>query len=251
MSFRLKAFGLHFSGSLLVLTLVLGTLYAGWYRWPGWYLTGAAHVAVIMVLVDAALGPLITLLIASPRKPRRELARDVAIIVAVQACALVYGAGTLWHGRPIYYAFSVSELDLVQASDLDAHETELARRQNPRFAPVWYLPPRWVWAPLPDDKEERARIVVSAPFGGKDVVQMPRYFRPWELGAGEMRKHLRQVDHMILFTRAERACLKERMKSLGFSPDQASSMIMTGRGRPLLAVFDPTTLRLKAILRAN
>src|SRR6516164_3338357 len=127
MRFRLTAFGLHLAGSACALTLILGCLYLGWYRWPGWYLTGVLHVLVIVAVVDLALGPTLTLLIANPRKPRAELARDIGIIVTVQIAALVYGAATLWQGRPLYYAFSVNSLDLVQASDLDAQELALAR----------------------------------------------------------------------------------------------------------------------------
>ena len=83
MKFRLKLSGLHLLSSLGALTLVLGLLYLGWYRWPGWYLTNALRVVPILVVVDAALGPFLTLLIANPRKSRRELARDIGIIVAV------------------------------------------------------------------------------------------------------------------------------------------------------------------------
>jgi len=148
--FRLKLFELHLSSSASVLLLILGGLYLGWYRWPGWYLTGVLHVAPIVLGVDLVLGPLMTLLVANPTKAWRVLARDIAIIVTVQLCALGYGATTLWRGRPLYYTYSVNRLEMVQASDLSAAEIDLARRQNPALAPHWNSLPRWVWAPLPD-----------------------------------------------------------------------------------------------------
>src|ERR1700686_225455 len=103
MRFRLKAFGLHLSASVTLLTLILGALYLGWYRWPGWYLTVALHVVVILGVVDLALGPSLTLIVANPRKPRRALARDIGVIVIVQLAALVYGAAPLWLRRPLFY----------------------------------------------------------------------------------------------------------------------------------------------------
>src|SRR5882724_7838285 len=142
MRFRLKAFGLHLLGSAIVLALVLGGLYLGWYRWPGWYLTNVSHVAAILGCVDLTLGPLVTLIIANPAKPRRELARDIAVIASVQIAALIYGAGALWHGRPLYYTFSKDRLQIVQASDLDAKEIDLGRKQNPTLAPRWDSLPR-------------------------------------------------------------------------------------------------------------
>ena len=126
MRFRLKAFGLHLSGSALALSIVLGALYFGWYRWPGWYLTNALGVVAIVLLVDLVLGPTLTFLVANPGKPRSVLARDIAVILTVQVIALAYGTATLWQGRPLYYAFSVDCVQMVQASDLSPSEVALA-----------------------------------------------------------------------------------------------------------------------------
>src|SRR6202034_4405444 len=125
MRFRLKLFSLHLLSRAPVLTLVLGSLYLGWYRWPGWYLTDVTRVIVVMVCVDVVLGPTLTFIIANQKKARRELSRDIGIIVAIQLCALTYGSVQLWNGRPLYYAFSVNILQLVQAYDIDANEAKL------------------------------------------------------------------------------------------------------------------------------
>ena len=202
MGFRLKAGGIHLAASVFLLLLILVPLYAGWYRWPGWYLTGVMHVVVIMVGVDAALGPSLTLLIASPRKPRNELIRDIGVIVAVQLVALVYGAITLWQGRPLYYTFSVDRLEIVQAAALTPKEIDRARAENPSLAPYWYSLPRWVWAPLPEDEDERRRIITSAVVTGEDVIDMPRYFRPWSEGLPALRQTLRRIDDVPIFSAA-------------------------------------------------
>jgi hypothetical protein len=250
MRFRFTAFGLHLLGSACVLSLILGALYAGWYRWPGWYLTGVLHVAAILLIVDLALGPTLTLIIASPRKPRRELARDIAVIVTVQLAALIYGAVTLWLGRPLYYTFSADRLEMVQASDLDPAELARARRDNPTLAPHWYSRPRWVWAPLPEDPKEAAKIMNSTIFGGRDVIDMPRYFRPWAAGLTQLRGQLAAVAGMKQLSATERQSVMARMRSLGLSPEKRNALIMWGvREVRLVAVFDPGTLTLRTILR--
>jgi hypothetical protein len=249
MRFRLKAFGLHLSASVTLLTLILGALYLGWYRWPGWYLTGALHVVVILGVVDLALGPSLTLIVANPRKPRRALARDIGVIVIVQLAALVYGAATLWLGRPLYYPFSVDRLQIVQASDLEASEIALARQQNPALAPHWYSLPRWIWAPLPDDPDEAAKIVGSTLFGGQDVVQMPRYFRSWEQGLPKLRQQLARVDDLKGLSKAERGAVRTRMSRLGLAPGERNALLMWGEVRRVLVIFDPGTLRIRAILK--
>ncbi len=245
MNFRFKAFALHLLASAVALTLVLGILYSGWYRWPGWYLTGAAHVIALMVGVDVAFGPLLTLVIANPRKPHRELIRDIALIVAVQVIALVYGTATLWHGRPLYYAFSVNELALVQASDLDPRD--VARVQRAPLAPRWSSVPRWIWAPLPDDPQESDRIVLAAITGGYDVTAMPRYFKPWNQGLPALRAQLKKVGNLRFFSAVEIDRLKRRMQAAGLAIDQRNAIPLTGRGHPLLAVFDPASMQMQGM----
>jgi hypothetical protein len=251
MRFRLKALGLHLLASTVALSSILGTLYFGWYRWPGWHLADVAHVVIILAGVDIVIGPLLTFVIARSSKPRRELTRDIALIVAVQLSALIYGAASLWHGRPLYYAFSENVLQLVQAYDIDADEVALARQQKTELAPHWYSLPRWIWAPLPQDPREREKIVTSAIGGGDDVISMPRYFKPWEQGLPVLRTQLKKVDNVGYFSAADKKVLKEHMRAAGFSTDQLNSIPLTGRGYPLLAVFDPASLKITAIFKTK
>ncbi|HVN44873.1 MAG TPA: hypothetical protein VMT66_06430 [Steroidobacteraceae bacterium] len=252
MRFRLKAFGLHLAGSATALTLVIGGMYLGWYRWPGWYLSSVLHVVGIVVLVDLVLGPTLTLVIANPRKPRRELARDIAMIVTVQLVALVYGAATLWAGRPLYYTFSVNQMDCVQASDLEADEIALALQHNPAFAPHWYSLPRWVWAPLPDDPDEAMHIVNQAALGGgKDVIEMPRYYRPWSEGLPKLREQLKKLDDIQNFNKMEKQSLRARLSKRGLSADERNALVMWDGTRRMLVVFDPSTVAVRALLKAD
>ena len=251
MRFRLKAFGFHLLASAAVLTLILGTLYLGWYRWPGWYLTDVKQVVFVMICVDVVLGPSLTFIIASNNKPRRVLARDIAIIVTVQLCALIYGATSLWNGRPLYYAFSESVLQVVQAYDIEAGEAARGRRENAEFAPHWYSLPRWIWAPLPQALEERQKIITASITGGDDVISMPRFFKGWEQGVPSLRAQLKRVDDVAYFARSEKKTLKGRMQAAGLPIDQLNAMPLTGRGHPLLAVFDPGSAKIVAVFKSK
>lgn len=252
MRFRTRAFGLHLLGSAGVLTLILGGLYLGWYRWPGWYLTGVARVLVLVGIVDLGLGPTLTLIVANPRKPRRALARDIAIIATVQLAALIYGAATLWQGRPLYYTFSVDRLETVQASDLDPEEIAQGLKSNPAWAPHWHSRPRWVWAPLPEDPEQARAIVQAAAFGGKDVIEMPRYYKPWDAGLPALRERLTALEDIRYFSRQEKQTLRARMSRRGLDPQQHNALVMwSGTARRLLVVFDPQSLKIRAILRPD
>jgi hypothetical protein len=236
MNFRFKAFGLHVTASTCLFALALGTLYFGWYRWPGWYLTGATTIVLMMAGIDVVLGPLLTFVVASPNKPRRVLARDIAIIVTVQLAAMGYGLTTLWHGRPLYYTFSTRFL---------------GRKLNPEFAPYWYSLPRWVYAPLPKDDKLVERIVQNSISGGDDVIQMPRYFQPWQQGTAELRKTLRPVAKMTEISVKAKQVAGEQMRELGVTVDQPVALPMLGRKNPIVGVIDPATGRIRALLRAD
>lgn len=248
MSFRLRLFALHLLASATVLALVLGCLYLGWYRWPGWYLAVARNVFLLLAGVDLVLGPCLTAIVASTKKPRRELARDIGIIAAVQLIALAYGTYSLWEGRPLYYAFSENMLELVQAYDIDPDEWSLAQRRNPALAPHWYSRPRWIWAPLPENPAERDRILRAAITGETDVINMPRYFHPWQSGASALREQLQPVASIRFLGSDEKRRIEQRMRQAGLDPERANAIIFMGRTARLVAVFDPDTLRLLTLL---
>jgi hypothetical protein len=249
--FRVKAFVYHLLGSAFFMGLLMGGLYLGWYRWPGWYLAGASTIALMMLGFDVILGPLLTFVVANPAKLRRELARDVGIIVCVQLIAAGYGATTLWNGRVLYYVFSHKFLEIVQASDLDAEQVALGKKLDPKFAPHWYSLPRWIYVPLPEDGKLQEQIVLGAIAGGNDVTQMPRYYQSWEAGLPQLRRELRVVDKMGEFSLKEKKTLKERMKDRNLDPDKPIAIPMMGRIRPLLAVIDPASVRITALIRAD
>jgi hypothetical protein len=83
------------------------------------------------------------------------------------------------------------------------------------------------------------------------VISMPRYYKPWEAGLGQLRTQLKKVDDVGYFTPKEKKILGDKMRAAGYSPGQPNAIPLTGRGRPLLAVFDPATTRLAALFKVN
>src|SRR5215469_14643891 len=122
-------------------------------------------------------------------------------------------------------------------------------RENPALAPHWYSRPRWVWAPLPDNPDAALHIMNDATFGsGKDVIDMPRYFKPWDEGLPKLRDRLMRLDDIVYLSKEEKRLLRTRLSQQGLAPDERNALIMWGGSRRLVAVFDPTTLHIKALL---
>lgn len=126
----------------------------------------------------------------------------------------------------------------------------MARAHNAAFVPHWYSLPRWIWAPLPSDPKEAEKIAIATLNGGDDVISMPRYFKNWQQGLPALRQHLKKVQDVAYFSGLEKQSLKARMQALGLDTRQSNSIPLTGRGKPVLVVFDPATLRIKAIVAA-
>jgi hypothetical protein len=80
---------------------------------------------------------------------------------------------------------------------------------------------------------------------------MPRYFKPWEQGLPALRGQLKKVDDLRYFSGPDKKSLEQQMLAAGLATDELNSMPLTGRASPLLAVFDPASLKIKAILRVR
>src|SRR5262249_26030682 len=182
---------------------------------------------------------------------RRELTRDIAIIVAGQVIAAGYGIVTLWNGRPLYYTYSEGFLQMVQAQDLNPDQVALGQKLNPALAPHWYSLPRWIYAPLPKDTNVAQEIVKQTIGGGDDVIDMPHYYKTWVDGLSDMRKNLRTLDKVKELDKHEKQVAAERMRARGFRPDQPVALPMIGKGKPLLAVVDPASTAIAALIRVD
>jgi len=54
---------------------------------------------------------------------------------------------------------------------------------------------------------------------------------------------------MKYFTKAEKQSLRTRLLQQGLPADERNALVMWGGARRVLAIFDPTTLELRAILK--
>jgi len=80
---------------------------------------------------------------------------------------------------------------------------------------------------------------------------MPRYYKRWKFGLPMLRQQLKKVDDVGYFSGADKKLLKEHMRTAGYATDQLTTIPLTGRGKPLLAVFDPASLEMTAVLKVR
>lgn len=108
----------HLLLSSVVLVLVGAGLFFLWYPPPFATLSGGLKLFGLLAIVDVVLGPLGTLIVSGPKKPRTEWRRDVALIVLLQMVALGYGLWTVYQARPVYLVFEIDRFRVVHAADV-------------------------------------------------------------------------------------------------------------------------------------
>ena len=121
--FALKASGWHLLASSLIAALSAALVFVFWYPFPYDQMTGGRHLFWLVISVDVVCGPLLTLVLFSPTKPRAELARDLALIVAIQLAALGFGLHALAQARPLALVFETDRFRVVSLADLDPDDS--------------------------------------------------------------------------------------------------------------------------------
>ena len=128
------------------LTVVLAALLLVWYPQPYFRLAGGAGLMMILIGVDVVIGPLLTLVVFNPAK--KSLRLDLAVIVALQVAALIYGITVIAQARPVFVVFAGERFTVVPANAIDPESLASAK---PPFATLPINGPRTVGARLPDD----------------------------------------------------------------------------------------------------
>ncbi|MBT5330856.1 MAG: hypothetical protein HOL48_03645 [Porticoccaceae bacterium] len=107
---KLVAAGIHLGISLLVAGLILVLLFVIWFPSPLMSL-GAVEGVQLILLVDLAIGPLLTLIVF--KKGKASLVLDLSVIVALQIAALAYGLTAVYSQTPSYLVLTYEGLYLV------------------------------------------------------------------------------------------------------------------------------------------
>ena len=114
-----RAFSIHFILSLLVAVLMAFLVLGVWFPHPLRYLAGGLDLFWIVVGVDVVCGPVLTGLLYTPAKPRRELIMDLTLIVIIQLGALIYGIYSIAQARPVVLVFESDRFVSVSAAQVD------------------------------------------------------------------------------------------------------------------------------------
>lgn len=109
----------HLLASVVAALAVAALVFGVWYPHPYAELASGRALFVLLVSVDVVCGPLLTLVIYNPRKPKKELWRDIGLVVVLQLAALCYGLASVAQARPVYLAFEGDRFRVVSVPDIN------------------------------------------------------------------------------------------------------------------------------------
>lgn len=124
--FALKSAGWHLLISLSVAGLAALLVFKVWYPYPYAELTGGLSLYKLVVAVDIVCGPLLTLILSSPKKTGRARAVDFSLTGAIQLAALVYGLHSVSLARPVVEAFEKDRINVVTAAEVAVEDLHKA-----------------------------------------------------------------------------------------------------------------------------
>lgn len=212
-----RAASFHLLCSIFV-ALVAGALVFGlWYPFPYRELSGGRGLFFLVVSVDVVCGPLLTLVLFNPAKPRAELWRDLGLVALIQLAALGYGLSTVWQARPLFLVQELDRFKVVMAPDLNPAAVAAL---PVALQPGWLSGPILVAIRAPKDEQEREKVMFEAVQGGADYGERPEFYLPYQ-GEAAL-KSLRRAKPLAAFLQkapeqvpAARALAIERGADMG------------------------------------
>lgn len=113
LKFAVKASAIHLIASALIAVAAAAIVFFVWFPFPYRALAGGQKLFWVLVAVHVACGPLLTLIVFDPKKPRSELKFDFTVIALIQIVCLCYGLYALSSARPVVLAFETDRFVAV------------------------------------------------------------------------------------------------------------------------------------------
>jgi len=242
---RWQAFVIHLGLSILIATAVIGLVVFLWYPQPYFTAMGGDLLLRLIIGVDVVVGPIVTLIIFDPRKPRLKV--DLAIVAALQFAALVYGVLVMFEARPAWNVFVKDRFEVMAANAVDDDARERAPEAY-RALPV--TGPVIVAGRVPADPKESMALSLATMAGGPDVAARPNLYVPLAQEAQAVARAARPLQALSRQGRANAELVSDFVAQRGAGRD-LGYVPVRARNRDFSAVVDRNTGEVVGYLALN
>jgi hypothetical protein len=233
---RWKAAAIHSSISAVIAVAIGALLFGLWYPPPYFHAAGADQLVLLLVGVDLVIGPLLTLIVFRAGKPGLKF--DVVTIAVLQAVALLYGMSVILESRPIFLVATLDRFELVSANEIT--DADLGLGTRPDFRTRSWTGAQLATAELPTSIEERNELATQA-LKGRDIQNMPRYYRDYAEGAKSLIAHAQPLDALQQKKPQSRTKIAEWLRNSGRAADATAWVPLHARKADLIMLLDKQT----------
>lgn len=233
---RWKAAFIHLCISAAIAIVACVLFFGLWYPGAYFHAAGADELVLLLVGVDLAIGPFLTLIVFRRGKP--GLRFDLAVIGIAQTVALAYGCHIVLASRPIFLVAAIDRFVLVSSNEIS--DEELAKASEPTFRKRSWTGPILVAAVLPTDIRERNQLVFDAGTG-HDIEFQPKYYRPIESSAQSLLGQAKDIQKLESHNKAAKAMVDSYLVSRKTSADSVAWLPLQARKNDVTMLVDKAT----------
>jgi hypothetical protein len=243
---RWKAAAIHLAISVLIALVAISLMRIVWY--PGSLFTamGGEFLLVLLVGIDVALGPLITLIIFDVKK--KSLRFDLTVIGIIQFGALVYGSTIMSQARPAYIVYYKDQFDIVIPARIPA--SELARAKGSVYESIPFTGPRFVALKELNDKKEIERMSFKSE-AASDFVAFPQHYVPYGQRAAVAGSYAKSLAELKKKNPQIEAELKSVLASTNTEELKAGYLPLNTKDNDMAVILEKSTGKILGMIFAN
>ncbi|WP_137749330.1 TfpX/TfpZ family type IV pilin accessory protein [Acidovorax sp. NB1] len=222
----LRAFFFHVAISSLVASVAAIIVFLIWYPQPYLDMLGGSGLFLLIVGVDVACGPLLTLVIFSPKKSRRELMLDFSLVAILQIVALAYGIYTMALARPVYLAYELDRFRVISFADLE--NNSISQKPSSISNPSWTGPAAIaIRVAQPDDPDYLDQVSLS--ISGLEPVFRPDRWESYENQRDLILKKSHTIDALIKKYPESKESIELILKNIDATKEEINWLPMQSR----------------------
>ena len=240
MRIKIALRNLYISQTIIFLFLIFA--YFVWFPYSFSELGGFFDTAIMLVLVDFVLGPLLVFIVF--REGKKYLTFDINVLLSIQIFAFLFGAYSLYLKHPAYAVLHDNQFVLTNVSYVVPKLSWQAQLKK-----AFSYPELVVTTLSPDEKT--AIMIGIEVFGSPAIERRTELFKPLTENKGLLLAHSIPVEQLLSTSQGQEKISQFLEKNGGDIHDYAFLPLTGNNKKNMIWAFDRKTTTPIAIIKLN
>ncbi len=239
---RFQAFAVHLTTSAIIVGLFLAVTFFLLYPAPLFQVEGAKLPMQILLGVDIVLGPLLTLVVFKPGKPGLKF--DMAMIIAIQLGAFIYGASVVISERPAIVSFAVDRFVVIPAAEIEEMPMDKIDSEQVKLKAIG---PTYVYAEMPENAAQQD-LVFGVLEGKPDLERRPEFYRDFHASIAKSFDDAIDLQKYAEKSKDAGNEIENYLKASGKSYEEIAAYPVAGKHHDMVIVVDKQSKQLAGFI---